>query len=113
MNFNYRDADIQSKTNSETFISSETSSFKNALTANRNKTTNLTADFRIEWNPDTLTTVLVRPRLTYGKTNNASDSKSYTFNADPEHDTDELMNAEDLTSLVPEETSSIPLSVIL
>lgn len=103
VNFNYKDADIQSKTNSETFVSSETSSFKNALTANRNKTTNLTADFRIEWKPDSLTTLLVRPRLTYGKTNNGSDSKSYTFNADPEIDTDELVNADDLTSLVPEE----------
>lgn len=103
VNFNYKDADIQSKTNSETFVSSETSSFKNALTANRNKTTNLTADFRIEWKPDSLTTLLVRPRLKYGKTNNGSDSKSYTFNADPEIDTDELVNADDLTSLVPEE----------
>lgn len=103
VNFNYKDADIQSKTNSETFVSSETSSFKNALTANRNKTTNLTADFRIEWKPDSLTTLLVRPRLKYGKTNNSSDSKSYTFNADPEIDTDELVNADDLTSLVPEE----------
>lgn len=103
VNFNYKDADIQSKTNSETFVSSETSSFKNALTANRNKTTNLTADFRIEWKPDSLTTLLVRPRLKYGKTNNSSDSKSYTFNADPKIDTDELVNADDLTSLVPEE----------
>lgn len=103
VNFNYKDADIQSKTNSETFVSSETSSFKNALTANRNKTTNLTADFRIEWKPDTLTTLLVRPRLTYGKTDNSSGSKSYTFNADPEIDTDELINSDDLTSLVPEE----------
>lgn len=103
VNFNYKDADIQSKTNSETFVSSETSSFKNALTANRNKTTNLTADFRIEWKPDSLTTLLVRPRLKYGKTNNGSDSKSYTFNSDPEIDTDELVNADDLTSLVPEE----------
>ena len=103
VNFNYKDADIQSKTNSETFISSETSSFKNALTANRNKTTDLRADFRIEWKPDTLTTLLIRPRLTYGKSDNASNSKSYTFNADPEEDTDALMNADDLTSLVPEE----------
>lgn len=103
VNFNYKDADIQSKTNSETFISSETSSFKNALTANRNKTTNLRADFRIEWKPDTLTTLLVRPRLTYGKADNGSDSKSYTFNTDPEADTEDLVNADDLTTLVPEE----------
>jgi hypothetical protein len=48
VNYNYKDADIISKQASETFVSSETSSFKNAWNANRNKTTSLTADFRIE-----------------------------------------------------------------
>ena len=51
VNYNYKDADIISKQASETFVSSATSSFKNAWNANRNKTTSLTADFRIEWKP--------------------------------------------------------------
>lgn len=67
VNFNYRDADIQQKQTSETFVSSENSSFKNAMDRSRNKTTNLTADFRFEWRPDTMTTMIFRPRLTYGK----------------------------------------------
>lgn len=58
VNYNYKDADIISKQASETFVSSATSSFKNAQNANRNKTTSLTADFRIEWKPDTMTTVI-------------------------------------------------------
>lgn len=103
VNFNYRDADIQQKQTSETFVSSENSSFKNAMDRSRNKTTNLTADFRFEWRPDTMTTMIFRPRLTYGKTNNGSDSHSFTFDTDPQHSTDELLNAEDITSLVPEE----------
>lgn len=103
VNFNYRDADIRSKQNSETFVSSETSSFKNAVNASRNKTTNLIGDFRIEWKPDTLTTLMFRPRITYGKTDNSSSSDSYTFNEDPGVTTDELIGAEDITSLVPEE----------
>lgn len=103
VNFNYRDADIQSRQNSETFISSTTSSFGNALSANRNKTTSLTADFRLEWKPDTMTTIIARPRFTYNKNNNSSASNSYTFDTDPGYSTDELINAEDLTSLVSEE----------
>lgn len=103
VNFNYRDADIRSKQNSETFVSSQTSSFKNALDASRNKSTNLTADFRLEWKPDTLTTLMFRPRITYGKTDNGSASNSFTFNEDPELSTDELVSADDVTSLVSKE----------
>lgn len=104
VNYNYKDADIVSKQASETFVSSASSSFKNALTSNRNKTTSLTADFRIEWKPDTMTTVIVRPRLTYGKDNNGSGTHSYTFNQDPGYSTDEILNAGDnLSDLIPEE----------
>lgn len=104
VNYNYKDADIISKQASETFVSSASSSFKNALTSNRNKTTSLTADFRIEWKPDTMTTVIVRPRLIYGKDNNGSGTHSYTFNQDPGYSTDEILNAGDnLSDLIPEE----------
>ncbi len=104
VNYNYKDADIISKQASETFVSTENSSFKNAMTANRNKTTSLTADFRIEWKPDTMTTVIIRPRLTYGKDNNRSGTNSFTFSQDPEHTTDEILSAgENLSGLIPEE----------
>ena len=103
VNFNYKDADQRSKQASETFVSTESSSFKNALDNSRNKTTNLTADAFLEWRPDTMTTLILRPRIRYGKTDNASLQNSYTFNQDPEHSTDELFNTDDLTSLVPEE----------
>ena len=103
VNYNYRDADVRSKQNSETFVSSQTSSFKNALDASRNKTTNLIGDFRLEWRPDTITWLMFRPRVTYGKTDNGSSSSSFTFNEDPELSTDELVEADDITSLVSKE----------
>lgn len=103
VNYNYRDADVRSKQNSETFVSSQTSSFKNALDASRNKTTNLVGDFRLEWRPDTMTWLMFRPRVTYGKTDNGSSSSSFTFNEDPELSTDELVEADDITSLVSKE----------
>lgn len=106
VNFNYKDADIISKQASETFVSSENSSFQNALIAQRNKNTALTADFRIEWRPDTMTMLLVRPRLSYGDTDNGSNSNSGTFNAEPQNTTDELIAAiqeGNLTDLMAEE----------
>ena len=106
VNFNYKDADIISKQASETFVSSDNSSFQNALIAQRNKNTALTADFRIEWRPDTMTMLLVRPRLSYGDTDNGSNSNSGTFNAEPQNTTDELIAAiqeGNLTDLMAEE----------
>lgn len=106
VNFNYKDADIISKQASETFVSSDNSSFQNALIAQRNKNTALTADFRIEWRPDTMTMLLVRPRLSYGDTDNTKSSNSGTFNAEPQNTTDELIAAiqeGNLTDLMAEE----------
>lgn len=103
VNYNYRDADVQSKQNSETFVSSQNSSFKNALDVSRNRTTNLIADFRLEWKPDSMTWLMFRPRVTYGKTDNSSNSNSFTFNEDPGFTTDELVDVENITSLVPQD----------
>lgn len=103
VNFNYKDADQISKQSSETFVSTENSSFKNAMDHSRNKTTNLTADAFMEWRPDTMTTLIFRPRIRYGKTDNANSQNSYTFNQDPGYSTDELFSTDDPSSLVPED----------
>ncbi len=103
VNFNYKDADIVSKQASETFVSSESSSFKNAMDHSRNKTTNFVGDAYIEWKPDTMTTFIFRPRISYGKTDNSTGQNSYTFGQDPGYSTDELFGTDDLTSLVSEE----------
>lgn len=92
VNYRYRDADIISKQASETFVSSSQSSFQNALTRNDNRNVSLTADFRFEWKPDTMTTLIFRPRVTYGDTDNGTSSASATFNEDPQHTTDEIIS---------------------
>ncbi|MDD6891546.1 MAG: TonB-dependent receptor [Bacteroidales bacterium] len=102
VNFNYKDQDVVSKSSSETFVSTDRSSFANALNQNRNKTTKVTADFRIEWKPDSLTNLMFRPRFNYGDKDNATFERSYTFNTDPGLTTDEVLGTEDITSLVPE-----------
>lgn len=103
VNFNLKDSDIRSKSASETFVSSSSSSFTNAMSSQDNRNMNVTADFRIEWHPDTMTMVLFRPRFQLGDTENGTDSKTYTFNQDPVYSTDELIGSENLTELVPEE----------
>ena len=103
LDFSMTDGDLRSKEASETFVSSTSSSFKNAMKINDNKNWTLNGDFRVEWKPSESTTFVLRPHFDVGKTDNSSDSKEFTFNQDPEHTTDELMAAPELSELVPEE----------
>lgn len=96
VNYSYSDGDTRSKSASETFVSTSSSSFSNSISASRNKSKNLTAEFRFEWKPDSMTNIIFRPNVSYGKTNNSSDSRSMTFNEDPGRSTDELMEAASL-----------------
>lgn len=80
--YNFQDADISSINSSERFLQNG-NSYSNLNNKNRNKGTNLNADFRMEWKPDTLTNIIFRPNFSYGRTNNASRSESGTFNEDP------------------------------
>lgn len=57
--------------------------YSNSNSKGRNKNTNFNADFRLEWKPDTLTNIIFRPNVSYGKSNSYSISESGTFNGDP------------------------------
>ena len=104
INYSRNHGDVRSKEASETFISSTTSSFKNAMQMNDNKNWAINGDFRLEWKPNEKTTLIFRPHFDVGKTNNHSSSKAFTFNEDPMHSTDEIMQAPELDELVPLET---------
>lgn len=81
--FNYRDADASSVSSSERFLKEGGNSFTNSNSGNRNKNKAFNVDFRLEWKPDTLTNIIFRPNVNYGKTNGLSISESGMFNQDP------------------------------
>lgn len=80
--YNYSDRDAVSTNYSERFLK-EGNSYSNSNSKNRNKNTNFNADFRLEWKPDTLTNIIFRPNVSYGKSKGYSISESGTFNDDP------------------------------
>lgn len=92
VNFNYKDADISQKSASESFVTTQISSFGRALAAQRNKNMNVNGDLRFEWTPDTLTNILFRPQFSYGNTKNTSINNSYTFSDDPLVSIDQLIS---------------------
>lgn len=80
--YNYSDRDASTMNYSERFLQSG-SSFSNSNSKNRNGSDKFQADFRLEWKPDTMTNIIFRPNVSYGKTNSYSISESGTFNGDP------------------------------
>lgn len=77
--------DSRTATSSQNFIST-TASFSNSRNGSISKNRNIQGDFRIEWKPDSMTTINFRPNFSFGKNHSHSDGLSATFNDDPYED---------------------------
>ncbi|MCF0197850.1 MAG: TonB-dependent receptor [Bacteroidaceae bacterium] len=73
----------ETKSNSEMFLSETTSSFKNAYNNSVSKSGNLNAGLRMEWMPDSFTTLTFRPMYSHSESHNRGNSTNLTFNDDP------------------------------
>ena len=80
--YNYRDADVMSIGSTEDFLP-DGNSYSNSNSKQRNRNNSFNADFRLEWKPDSMTNIIFRPDVSYGKTDNLSNSESGTFSSDP------------------------------
>ena len=85
--YRHRDSDAKSKNASETFLQSG-NSYSNSKNVNLGHSQNFEANFRLEWEPDTMTNIIFRPRFTYDESENWSENTSATFNEDPYTRTD-------------------------
>ncbi len=80
-----RKNDVQTNSSSQNFAST-TASYSNAYNQGLNKNKNLNGDFKIEWKPDSLTTLLLRPSFSFGDSDSDSNGREATFNNDPYSD---------------------------
>ena len=81
--YNHTFTENFSRTNSQTFVTSTVSQFVNSLNKSRNNRNNFNGDFRLEWQPDTLTNIQFRPNFSYSEGWNDGNSASVTFSDDP------------------------------
>lgn len=81
INYSHSDRNVQTSSQSETFLQSG-SSFSKSLNAQMNKSETVNADFRMEWKPDTLTNIIFRPSFSYSSNNNINGSQSLISNND-------------------------------
>lgn len=77
--YGHSDNDARRKTSSETFLG-ETSSFSQSENNSNRNRHDIRLDFRLEWRPDTLTTIIFRPNSSYSQTESSNGSWSNTEN---------------------------------
>ncbi len=91
INYTDQETDREAKTTSETFLENN-SSYSKGFSSSLNRSKSFNSDFRLEWRPDSMTTILYLPWINAGKTNNHSFGNSMTA------DTDDFDNWQDLVS---------------
>ena len=69
-------------TAAQNYVTTNTS-FSNSLNRSNSRSNNINGDFRIEWKPDTVSTLLFRPNFAIGNSNSHSSGENATFNDDP------------------------------
>ena len=104
--YSERKSSSMSVSNSETFLTSSASSFQNSFNRNHTLNRSVNADARLEWMPDSMFTLTMRPRFSYSKNNSNGMNESVTFNKDPyefglenpleEYDKDDLFTDEEI-----------------
>lgn len=84
LRWNHSASDRQTRSNSETFLNSgSSSSFSNSKSQNYSHSTNFNSGLWLRWNPDTLTTVMFAPNYSHSESSDWSQSRTATFNSDP------------------------------
>ena len=79
----HRKSETETKSNSETFLSETKSTYTNSHSISTSRSWNVNANFRLEWQPDSMTTINFRPNFSYSNSSSDSWSSSVTFNQDP------------------------------
>lgn len=76
--YGYSNNDARSETSTERFASGEHIDESNSSIRKRH---DARADFRLEWRPDTLTTIIFRPNASYSSTNSSNESWRETLDS--------------------------------
>ena len=81
--WNRRDGDNQNEVTSESFYNQDYRTFSNNNSKNMSRSNNWWGNVRVEWKPDTLTTLLLRANGNTGTNDGTGTSTAATFSDDP------------------------------
>ena len=81
--WNHRDGDAVVRSSTENFMTGSSSTFGNSLNSNLSRSNSWDARFRLEWTPDSMTNIMMRPQFNYNSSDGLSEGLSLTFDEDP------------------------------
>ena len=83
--YSHSDNDARSKSDRQNILPGDSSSYDNSEAMSRTKSDNFGVDFRLEWKPDTMTQLIIRPSFSFSHSMNDNFSDATTL--DNERDT--------------------------
>lgn len=90
--YSHTSTDLIKTTASETFLNTGgRSSFSNSWSKSHSSSTSVNAAMRLQWSPDSMTNVMLRPTFSHSDSHNSSNTRTATFNDDP-YDVDGMLN---------------------
>ncbi len=90
----YDGSDAWNKSTTQNFVTS-TGAFSNSLGQSYGSNMSLSAGFRFEWKPDSMTNIIFRPNASYSRNRGSNFNESGTYNQDPNsYDDDQMLTAE-------------------
>lgn len=81
--WNHSDGDAVIRRSTEDFMSGTTSTFSNSVNSNLSRGNSWDARFRLEWMPDSMTNIMMRPQFRYNSSDGLGEGTSMTFDEDP------------------------------
>lgn len=81
--WNHSDGDAVVRRSTEDFMSGTTSTFGNSVNSNLSRGNSWDARFRLEWMPDSMTNIMMRPQFRYNSSDGLGEGMSMTFDEDP------------------------------
>ena len=81
--WNHNDGDDVVRRSTEDFMSGSSSTFSNSVTGNMTRGNSWNARFRLEWMPDSMTNIMMRPQFSYNSSDGLGEGYSVTFDEDP------------------------------
>ena len=98
--WNHSNVDAVVRRSTEDFMSGNSSTFSNNLTSNMSRTNSWNARFRLEWTPDSMTNIMMRPQFNYNSNDGLGEGYSMTFDEDPFKTIKDPFDDEELQKLI-------------
>ena len=82
VNANFNQNKNESSSANESFVNAN-SAFSNSANTSHGHSQNINLNYKVEWKPDTMTNILVRPNFSFSGSGNTGRSENATFRKDP------------------------------